>query len=137
MYYTIRSFIPRMLTRQFGVIVNISSVASSIKGVANRFAYGATKAAVIGLTKSVAADFVGQGIRCNAICPGTVESPSLEERLRATGDYEGALKAFRARQPMGRLGRPEEVAALAAYLASDDGAFTTGQAYVIDGGWTN
>ena len=137
MYYTIRSFIPRMLNRQFGVIVNISSVASSIKGVANRFAYGATKAAVIGLTKSVAADFVGQGIRCNAICPGTVESPSLEERLRATGDYEGALKAFRARQPMGRLGRPEEVAALAAYLASDDGAFTTGQAYVIDGGWTN
>jgi 2-keto-3-deoxy-L-fuconate dehydrogenase len=137
MFYTIKSFLPGMLARQSGVIVNISSVASSIKGVPNRFAYGATKAAVIGLTKAVAADFVGQGIRCNAICPGTVESPSLQDRLRATGDYEGALKAFRARQPMGRLGKPEEIAALAAYLASEDGAFTTGQAYIIDGGWTN
>ena len=137
MYYTMKSFLPGMLKRKSGVIINISSVASSIKGVPNRFAYGATKAAVIGLTKSVAADFVGQGIRCNAICPGTVESPSLQDRLRATGDYEGALKAFRARQPMGRLGKPEEIAALAAYLASENGAFTTGQAYVIDGGWTN
>ena len=137
MFYVIKAFLPAMLVRQFGVIINISSVASSIKGVPNRFAYGATKAAVIGLTKAVAADFVGQGIRCNAICPGTVESPSLQDRLRATGDYEGALKAFRSRQPMGRLGKPEEIAALAAYLAGEGGAFTTGQAYVIDGGWTN
>ena len=137
MYYTIRSFLPDMQARRQGVILNISSVASSIRGVVNRFAYSTTKAAVIGLTKSVAADFVTHGIRCNAICPGTVESPSLEERLKATGDYEAALAAFRARQPMGRLGRPGEVAALAAYLASDEAAFTTGQAYVIDGGWAN
>ncbi|MDE2463840.1 MAG: SDR family oxidoreductase [Alphaproteobacteria bacterium] len=136
MYFMIRAFLPAMIARKAGVIINIASVASSIKGVPNRCAYGATKAAVIGLSKSVAADFVAGGIRCNAICPGTVESPSLRERLCATGDYEAALKAFKERQPMGRLGRPEEIAALATFLASDDGAFTTGQAYVIDGGWT-
>lgn len=135
MYQMIRSFLPAMLDRQAGVILNISSVASSIKGVPNRFAYSATKAAVNGLTKSIAADFVGRGIRCNAICPGTVESPSLQERLRATGNYEQALVDFRARQPMGRLGRPEEIAAMARYLASDEAAFTTGQTYIIDGGW--
>lgn len=135
MYHTIRSFLPAMLERSAGVILNISSVASSIKGVPNRFAYSSTKAAVNGLTKSVAADFVGRGIRCNAICPGTVESPSLQERLRATGNYERALADFRARQPMGRLGHPEEIAAMARYLASDEAAFTTGQTYIIDGGW--
>lgn len=135
MYHTIRGFLPAMLEREAGVILNISSVASSIKGVPNRFAYSTTKAAVNGLTKSVAADFVGRGIRCNAICPGTVESPSLQDRLRATGNYEQALADFRARQPMGRLGRPEEIAAMARYLASDEAAFTTGQTYIIDGGW--
>ena len=114
MYRTIRAFLPAMLERGGGSIVNMASIASSVKGVPNRFAYGATKAAVIGLTKSVAADFVGRGIRCNAICPGTIETPSLRERLRETGDYEAARAAFVARQPMGRLGRPEEIAALAA-----------------------
>ncbi|WHU04954.1 SDR family oxidoreductase [Sphingomonas sp. NIBR02145] len=137
MYRIIRAALPDMIARGGGSIVNMSSVASSIKGVPNRFAYGVTKAGVIGLTKAVAADFVGQGIRCNAICPGTIETPSLHERLRATGDYEGALAAFVARQPMGRLGQASEVAALALYLASDDAAFTTGQIHVIDGGWTN
>ncbi|MBB4840338.1 2-keto-3-deoxy-L-fuconate dehydrogenase [Sphingomonas kyeonggiensis] len=137
MYRIIRAALPDMIARGGGSIVNMSSVASSIKGVPNRFAYGVTKAGVIGLTKAVAADFVGQGIRCNAICPGTIETPSLRERLRATGDYEGALAAFVARQPMGRLGQASEVAALALYLASDDAAFTTGQIHVIDGGWTN
>ncbi|MFS2110169.1 SDR family oxidoreductase [Sphingomonas sp. Sphisp140] len=137
MYRIIRTALPAMIARGGGSIVNMSSVASSIKGVPNRFAYGVTKAGVIGLTKAVAADFVGQGIRCNAICPGTIETPSLHERLRATGDYEAALSAFVARQPMGRLGQAEEVAALALYLASDESAFTTGQIHVIDGGWTN
>lgn len=137
MYNTSRYFLRRMLERQHGVILNIASVASSIKGVPNRFAYGTTKAAVIGLTKAIAADFVTHGIRCNAICPGTVESPSLQDRLRATGDYEQALADFKARQPMGRLGRPDEIGALACYLATDEAAFTTGQAYVIDGGWAN
>ncbi len=137
MYRTIRAFLPAMLTRGQGSIINMSSVASSIKGVPNRFAYGATKAAVIGLTKAVAADFVQQGIRCNAICPGTVQTPSLEERLRATGDYDVAHEAFVARQPMGRLGKPEEIAHLALYLASDASAFTTGTVHVVDGGWTN
>ena len=135
MYRMIKAALPGMLTKG-GSIINMSSVASSIKGVPNRFAYGATKAAVIGLTKAVAADFVTQKIRCNAICPGTVDTPSLHERLRATGDYEAAWKAFVARQPMGRLGRAEEIAALALYLASDEAAYTTGQAHVIDGGWT-
>jgi 2-dehydro-3-deoxy-L-fuconate 4-dehydrogenase len=136
MYRMIRAFLPGMIAGGGGSIVNVASVASSIIGVPNRFAYGVTKAAVIGLTKSVASDFVGKGIRCNAICPGTVETPSLNERLAATGDYEAARKAFIERQPMGRLGRPEEIAALALYLASDAAGFTTGQIHVIDGGWT-
>ena len=135
MYRTIRAFLPAMLEQGRGSIVNLASVASSIKGVPGRFAYGATKAAVIGLTKAVAADYVGRGVRCNAICPGTVQSPSLEERLRATGDYEAARAAFISRQPMGRLGQPEEVAELAVYLASDAASFTTGAIHVIDGGW--
>ncbi|WP_309085327.1 SDR family oxidoreductase [Chelativorans sp.] len=134
MVRTIRAVLPKMIERGGGAIINMSSVASSIKGVPNRFAYGTTKAAVIGLTKAVAADYVAQGIRCNAICPGTVESPSLQERLKATGDYEGARKAFIARQPMGRLGTPEEIADLAVYLAT--ATYTSGQAYAIDGGWT-
>ncbi|PHR24285.1 MAG: NAD(P)-dependent oxidoreductase [Hoeflea sp.] len=134
MIRTIRAVLPGMIERGGGAIVNMSSVASSIKGVPNRFAYSTTKAAVIGLTKSVAADYVGQGIRCNAICPGTVESPSLQERMRAQGDYEAARAAFIARQPMGRLGTPEEIADLAVYLAN--ATYTSGQAYAIDGGWT-
>jgi 2-keto-3-deoxy-L-fuconate dehydrogenase len=137
MYRTIRAFLPAMLEAGGGSIVNMASVASSIKGVPGRFAYGATKAAVIGLTKSVAADFVAQGVRCNAICPGTVETPSLNQRLADTGDYDAARAAFTARQPMGRLGRPEELAQLALYLASDESAFTTGQIHIIDGGWIN
>lgn len=132
-----RAFLPGMLEAGGGSIINMSSVASSIKGVANRFAYGTTKAAVIGLTKATAVDFVQQGVRCNAICPGTVETPSLEERLKATGDYQKARAAFVARQPMGRLGQPEEIAQLALYLASDESAFTTGTVQVIDGGWSN
>jgi 2-keto-3-deoxy-L-fuconate dehydrogenase len=137
MYRMIRAFLPAMLANGGGSIVNMSSVASSIKGVPGRFAYGATKAAVIGLTKAVAADFVGQGVRCNAICPGTVETPSLNQRLADTGDYEAARQAFTARQPMGRLGKPEELAQLALYLASDESSFTTGQIHIIDGGWIN
>jgi 2-keto-3-deoxy-L-fuconate dehydrogenase len=133
MMRTIRAVLPSMLARRDGAIINIASVASSIKGVPNRFIYATTKAAVIGLTKSVAADFVAQGIRCNAICPGTVESPSLEERLRAQGDYAAARAAFIARQPIGRIGTPREVADLAVYLA--DATYTTGQAHIIDGGW--
>lgn len=136
MYRLIKLTLPLMIENGGGSIINVSSVASSMIGVPNRFAYGASKAAVIGLTKAVAADFIGQGIRCNAICPGTVDSPSMHDRLRATGDYETALKDFIARQPMGRIGRPEEIAALALYLASDDSSFTTGQAHAIDGGWT-
>jgi 2-keto-3-deoxy-L-fuconate dehydrogenase len=136
MYRTVRAFLPAMIAAGRGSIVNMSSVASSITAAPGRFAYGATKAAVIGLTKSVAADYVAQGIRCNAICPGTVQSPSLEARLAATGDYDTALAAFKARQPMGRLGTPGEIAELAVYLASDEAAFTTGQIHVIDGGWT-
>ena len=133
MMRTIRAVLPGMLSRGDGAIINIASVASSIKGVPNRFVYGATKAAVIGLTKSVAADFVARGIRCNAICPGTVESPSLQERLRAQGDYEAARAAFIARQPIGRIGTPKEIADLAVYLA--EATFTTGQTHIIDGGW--
>jgi 2-keto-3-deoxy-L-fuconate dehydrogenase len=136
MYRTCRAFLPAMLEAGKGSIVNMSSAASSVKGVPNRFAYGTTKAAVIGLTKAIAADFVGRGIRCNAICPGTVHTPSLDERIAAQGDAEKARAAFIARQPMGRLGRPEEIAALAVYLASDEAAFTTGQIHVIDGGWS-
>ncbi len=134
MVRTIRAVLPGMIERGGGAIVNMASVASSVTGVPNRFAYGTTKAAVIGLTKSVAADYVAKGIRCNAICPGTVESPSLEGRMRAQGDYEKARAAFIARQPMGRLGAPEEIADLAVYLSG--ATYTTGQAYVIDGGWT-
>jgi 2-keto-3-deoxy-L-fuconate dehydrogenase len=134
MVRTIRAVLPGMLERRDGAIVNMASVASSVKGVPNRFAYTVTKAAVVGLTKSVAADYVGQGIRCNAICPGTVESPSLQDRMRAGGDYEASRAAFIARQPMGRLGTPEEIADLAVHLAG--ATYTTGQAYVIDGGWT-
>jgi len=137
MFRTIKAFIPAMRRAGGGSIVNVASVASSIKGVPNRFAYGASKAAVIGLTKAVAADFVSENIRCNAICPGTVASPSLEERLAATGDYDSAKQSFLARQAMGRFGRPEEIAELACYLASDAAAFTTGQAHIIDGGWSN
>ena len=136
MYRTIRAFLPAMLAAGGASIINMASVASSLKGVSNRFAYGASKAAVIGLTKAVAADFVAQGIRCNAICPGTVDTPSLQERLRATGDYEQALKDFTARQPLGRLGTAAEIAELALYLASDASAYTTGQCHVIDGGWS-
>jgi 2-keto-3-deoxy-L-fuconate dehydrogenase len=137
MFRMIRTYLPAMLARKRGSIINMSSVVGAQKGVPNRFVYGTTKAAVVGLTKAVAADFVTQGIRCNAICPGTIETPSLHERLRATGDFEAALAAFKARQPMGRLGKPEEVAALALYLASDESAFTTGQCHLLDGGWSN
>jgi 2-keto-3-deoxy-L-fuconate dehydrogenase len=135
-YRMIRAFLPGMLARKKGTIVNVASIASSIAGVPNRFIYGATKAGLIGLSKAVAVDFVAQGIRCNAICPGTVETPSLEQRMAARGDVEEARKAFIARQPMGRLGKAEEIAALALYLASDESAFVTGQEFVIDGGWT-
>ena len=136
MYRTIRAFLPAMLSQGRGSIVNVASVASSLKGVPNRFAYGASKATVIGLTKSVAADYVARGIRCNAICPGTVESPSLEGRMKALGgNIDEVRKSFMARQPMGRLGRPEEIAFLAVYLASDESAFTTGTTHVVDGGW--
>jgi 2-keto-3-deoxy-L-fuconate dehydrogenase len=137
MYRLIRVALPGMLERGRGSIINMSSVAGSIKGVPNRCVYGVTKAAVIGLTKSIAADFVAKGIRCNAICPGTVDTPSLHDRLKATGDYAAAWASFSARQPMGRLGRPEEIASLALYLASDESAFVTGQCHVIDGGWAN
>ncbi len=136
MFRTIRAALPGMLEDGGGSIVNMASLASSMKGVPNRCVYGASKAAVIGLTKAVAADYVTKGIRCNAICPGTVESPSLHERLRATGDYEAAMKSFVARQPMGRLAQPEEIAALVVYLSSDESAFVSGQAYAIDGGWS-
>lgn len=140
MYRMIRTFLPGMLERGGGSIINMSSVASSLKGVPNRFAYGTTKAAVIGLTKSVAADYIGQGIRCNAICPGTVESPSLHERIRTQAREQGreesdVYRDFIARQPLGRLGKPEEIAALATYLAADESAYTTGTAQLIDGGW--
>jgi 2-keto-3-deoxy-L-fuconate dehydrogenase len=137
MYRMIRAFLPAMLAGGGGSIVNVSSIASSVKGIPNRFAYGATKAGVIGLTKAVAADFVAQAVRCNVICPGTVESPSLQQRLHDTGDYDAAYRQFTARQPMGRLGRPEEVAQLALHLAGDESAFTTGAVHVIDGGWVN
>lgn len=142
MYHVCKALIPGMLSAGGGSIINMSSVASSVKGVPKRFAYSTTKAAIIGLTKSIAADFIGQGIRCNAVCPGTVDTPSLadrvavEARARASG-IDDVRAQFIARQPMGRLGRPEEIAALAVYLASDESAFTTGAVHVIDGGWTN
>ena len=131
---TIKAILPGMLERGDGAIVNMATVASSVKGVPNRAAYSISKAAVIGLTKSVAADYVTKGIRCNAIAPGTVDSPSLHERWKATGDFEAARAAFIARQPIGRIGKPEEVADLAVYLAG--ATYTTGQVHVIDGGWT-
>lgn len=137
MYRMMRAFLPGMIAKGSGSIINMASAASSIIAAPNRFVYGATKAAVIGMTKAVAADYVTQGIRCNAICPGTIESPSLDDRMRAQGDYETARAAFVARQPMGRLGKADEVAALAVYLASDESAFTTGAAHLIDGGWSN
>ncbi|WP_311270414.1 SDR family oxidoreductase [Sphingobium sp. WCS2017Hpa-17] len=136
-YRMIRAVLPNMIARGGGSIINMSSICSSIKAVPNRFAYGATKAAVIGLTKSVAVDFVTRGIRCNAICPGTVETPSLIQRLHDTGDFDKAYAEFTARQAMGRFGRVTELAALAVYLASDESAFTTGTVNVIDGGWVN
>jgi len=137
MYRMIRAFLPGMVARGGGSIVNMASVASTVIAAPNRFIYGTTKAAVIGLTKSVALDYVGQGIRANAICPGTVESPSLQDRMRALGDYDQARASFIARQPMGRLGTAEEVAELVVYLASNESAFMTGNAIVIDGGWAN
>lgn len=142
MYRMMRAFLPGMLAQASGSIINVASVASSIKGAPNRFIYGTTKAAVIGMTKAVAADFVAKGVRCNAICPGTVESPSLRARIAAQAASSGQTlqqveAAFVARQPVGRLGRTEEIAALAVYLASDESAFTTGTAQVIDGGWSN
>jgi 2-keto-3-deoxy-L-fuconate dehydrogenase len=133
---TIRAALPGMLARGGGAIINVSSVASSITAAGQRCIYGVTKAAVIGLTKSVALDYVALGIRCNAICPGTVDTPSLRARAAAQGDEEAGLAAFRARQPMGRLGSAEEIAALAVYLASEESGFVTGQAFAIDGGWT-
>ena len=137
MFRLCKAVLPAMLEKGKGSIVNMASVASSVKGVPNRFAYCASKAAVIGLTKSIAADFVTKGIRANAICPGTVDSPSLHDRLRATGDYDKALSDFIGRQPMGRIGTPEEIAALVTYLAGDDAGFTTGQIHIVDGGWSN
>ena len=136
MVHTIRTFLPGMLERGSGSIINMASVVSSLKGAPGRCVYAATKAAVVGLTKSVAADYVAQGIRCNAICPGTVDTPSLHERIAAQGDAEKARAAFVARQPMGRLGEASEIAALVVYLASDESSYTTGATHVIDGGWT-
>lgn len=132
----IRAVLPGMIEKGKGSIINMSSVAGAVTGPVNRLVYSASKAAVAGMTRAIANDHVTQGIRCNAIAPGTVDSPSLHERLRATGDYDAALKGFIARQPMGRIGRPEEIAALVAYLASDESGFTTGVVHVVDGGWT-
>jgi 2-keto-3-deoxy-L-fuconate dehydrogenase len=135
-YRMIKAYLPGMLAKGKGNVINMASVASSIKGAPNRFVYGASKAAVIGLTKALAIDFVTKGIRCNCICPGTVETPSLYDRMRAQGDFEKAKAAFIARQPMGRLAQPEEIAEMVIYLASDASAFMTGQALTIDGGWS-
>src|ERR1700722_10686372 len=135
MYRTCRAFLPAMLQAGKGSIINMSSAVSSVKGAPNRFVYGSTKAAIIGLTKSIAVDFIRQGIRCNAICPATVQSPSLDQRMAAQGNVEKTYAEFVARQPMGRIGRPEEVASLAVYLASDESSFTTGQIHIIDGGF--
>jgi 2-keto-3-deoxy-L-fuconate dehydrogenase len=136
-YRMCKAFLPAMIEGGGGSIINMASVAGSVLAAPNRFVYGATKAGVIGLTKSIAADFITKGIRANAICPGTVESPSLDQRLRDTGDYEAAKKAFIARQPIGRIGKAEEIAHLVVYLASDESSYTTGVAHVIDGGWAN
>jgi len=142
MFHMIQAFLPAMIAKKNGSIINMSSVASSVKGVANRFAYSTTKAAVIGLTRSVAADYIGEGIRCNAICPGTVDSPSLRQRIATQAAAEGRSEAevyaaFVARQPIGRIGNVDEIAALAAYLASDVSSYTTGTVQIIDGGWSN
>lgn len=136
MFVTIRAFLPAMLAKGGGSIVNVASIASSVRGIANRCAYGSSKAAVIGLTKSVAADYVAKGVRCNAIAPGTVQTPSLDDRISAFDDPVAARKAFVARQPMGRLGNPEEIAQAAVYLASDESVFMTGQIFSVDGGMT-
>jgi len=136
MYRTCRAVLPGMLKSGSGNIINMSSAASSIKAAPNRFVYATTKAAVIGLTKAIAADFIRQGIRCNAICPGTVQSPSLDQRIAAQGNIEKARSEFVARQPMGRIGRAQEIAALAVYLASDESAYVTGQTHIIDGGFS-
>ena len=141
-FRTIKAFLPAMLARGNGSIINVASVAGSIKGAPNRFVYGTTKAAIIGLTKAVAADFIAKGVRCNAICPGTVESPSLRDRISAQAQASGQTleqveAAFVARQPMGRLGKVDEIAMLAVYLASEESAFTSGTAQIIDGGWSN
>ena len=137
MYRMCRAVLPGMVARGHGNIINMASVVGSIIAAPNRFVYGVTKAGVIGLTKAIAADFITQGIRCNAVCPGTVDSPSMQDRMRATGDYEVARKAFLARQPMGKMAVPDEIAGLVVFLASDDSAFVTGHAHVIDGGWSN
>ena len=135
MFMSMQAVIPGMVERGGGSIINMSSVVSSVTSAPGRFLYGASKAAVVGMTKSVAIDFITQGVRCNCICPGTVDTPSLQGRLHATGDYDAAKKAFIARQPMGRLGTEEEIAALVLYLASDESVYTTGQEHIIDGGW--
>lgn len=137
MFRMCKAFLPAMIGAGGGSIINMASVVSSIIAAPNRFVYGATKAGVIGLTKSIAADFIRQGIRANAICPGTVDSPSLHDRWHASGDYEAAKAAFIARQPIGRIGRSDEIAALVVHLASDESAYTTGQVHIIDGGWAN
>ena len=137
MFRMCKAALPGMIANGGGSIINMASAVSSIIGAPNRFVYGATKAAVIGLTKGIAADFITKGIRCNAVCPGTVESPSLFQRMRDTGDFEAAHAAFLARQPMGRLAKAEEIAALVVYLASDESSFTTGHAHIVDGGWSN
>lgn len=137
MYHMTRAILPRMLDRRQGSIITMSSVASSVRGVPDRFVYATTKAAVIGFTKAIAADFVTQGIRCNAICAGSVATPSLEDRMQAANDYDATRAAYVARQPMGRFGDAVEIADLAIYLASDESAFTTGQCHIIDGGWSN
>lgn len=136
MYNVTKAILPKMKKNKLGSIINISSVASSLKGVKNRFVYSTTKAAVIGFTKSIAADFIIDNIRCNAICPGTIDTPSLHERLRSTGDYDKAMEEFIERQPLGRIGTTLEVAHLATYLASNKSNFTTGQTHIIDGGWS-
>ena len=136
MYNVTKAILPKMKKNKLGSIINISSVASSLKGVKNRFVYSTTKAAVIGFTKSIAADFISDNIRCNAICPGTIDTPSLHERLRSTGNYDKAMKEFIERQPLGRIGSTLEVAHLAIYLASNKSNFTTGQTHIIDGGWS-